>query len=229
MDKLDDDAIYEVLTTAIAEHHLSPETHLPEDELAVNFNVSRTRIRKVLQRLAGEQLIVHKPNRGAFVASLTVKEAQDIFAARRIVESGLIGCIPLPLKKNQINRLRGLIKKEAKAIKEGDNRLANRISGEFHLTISELANNDSLYQYLEQLIARTSIAIAIYQKPGAKLCDNCCHSELVDLLTEGDSQAIQRRMCQHLIDIEAELDLQDSDPIQTNISEVLSSIQKGNT
>lgn len=222
MTKVNDKTIYDVLSNAIADHHLAPETHLPEDELASNFNVSRTRIRKVLQQLASEQLITHKPNRGAFVASLSIKEAQDVFTARRIVESGLIQCIPLPLKKTQIKLLQSLIKKEHDAIHAGDRRLANRLSGEFHLTIAEFANNDSLYQYLEQLITRTSIAIAIYHPPHMHLCDNHCHQELLDALINKAPDEIAIQMRDHLTDIERGLEFSDKPP--KKIGDVLSQL-----
>lgn len=55
--KTTDDQMYQMLFRAIHEHYLKPDTHLPEDELAKSFNVSRTRVRKILQRLIYEQLV----------------------------------------------------------------------------------------------------------------------------------------------------------------------------
>lgn len=222
MTKIQDQTIYDVLSNAIADHHLAPDTHLPEDELANSFNVSRTRIRKILQRLASEQLITLKPNRGAFVASLSIKEAQDVFTARRIVESGLIKCISFPLKKKQITLLTSLIKKEHDAICSGNRRLANRLSGEFHLTIAEFAHNDSLYQYLEQLIARTSLAIAMYHSPNSHLCDNHCHQNLLSALLNQSPDEIAKQMCEHLTNIEQGLDF--SDKPEQKIGDVLSQL-----
>ena len=47
-----DESIYQALMTAIVEHQLPPGSKLPEEALAEVFAVSRTGIRKVLQRLA---------------------------------------------------------------------------------------------------------------------------------------------------------------------------------
>ena len=46
--KTTDDQMYQMLFRAIHEHYLKPDTHLPEDELAKSFNVSRTRVRKII-------------------------------------------------------------------------------------------------------------------------------------------------------------------------------------
>ncbi len=71
-----DESIFQALMTAIVEHQLLPGSKLPEEALAEVFGVSRTGIRKVLQRLAAVQMVTLTPKRGAHVASPTVEEAQ---------------------------------------------------------------------------------------------------------------------------------------------------------
>lgn len=81
-----DESIYQALMTAIVEHQLPPGSKLPEEALAEVFGVSRTGIRKVLQRLATVQMVALTPKRGAQVASPTVEEAQAIFRTRALLE-----------------------------------------------------------------------------------------------------------------------------------------------
>ena len=81
-----DESIYQALMTAIVEHQLPPGSKLPEEALAEVFAVSRTGIRKVLQRLAAVQLVTLTPKRGAHVASPTVEEARHIFRTRALLE-----------------------------------------------------------------------------------------------------------------------------------------------
>lgn len=74
-----DESIYQALMTAIVEHQLPPGSKLPEEALAEVFAVSRTGIRKVLQRLAAVQLDVdaqtwctrHQPERGRVPGDLS--------------------------------------------------------------------------------------------------------------------------------------------------------------
>ena len=47
-------------------------------------------VRKVLSRLAAEQLLDLIPNRGAFVAKPSVDETRDVYELRRILETGVV-------------------------------------------------------------------------------------------------------------------------------------------
>src|SRR5687767_7061647 len=77
-----DERIHSQLYGAIINHQIRPATPLQEDALAHAFGVSRTIIRKVLQRLAHEKLVELIPNRGAFVAKPSIEQARQVFEAR---------------------------------------------------------------------------------------------------------------------------------------------------
>src|SRR5690606_29121603 len=78
-----DDGIFGHLYAAIVGLQLEPGTKLPEDTLAETYGVSRTSIRKVLQKLAHKGLVDVRMNRGASVAQPTLKDARDLFASRQ--------------------------------------------------------------------------------------------------------------------------------------------------
>jgi DNA-binding GntR family transcriptional regulator len=79
--------IVESLTQAIVEHRLQPGAKLAEQKLATHFGVSRTLVRQALFQLSQNRLIRLEPARGAFVAAPSVKEAQQVFAVRRMLEA----------------------------------------------------------------------------------------------------------------------------------------------
>jgi DNA-binding GntR family transcriptional regulator len=61
-----------------------------EDQLGEVFGVSRTRIRWVLHSLAREKVVtIAAQPRCAAVAHPTVREAKEVFAARRLIEVAL--------------------------------------------------------------------------------------------------------------------------------------------
>ena len=82
-----DESIYQALMNAIVEHQLPPGSKLPEEALSEVFGVSRTGIRKALQRLAAVQMVQLAPKRGAYVASPTAEEAKDIFRTNSCIRS----------------------------------------------------------------------------------------------------------------------------------------------
>src|SRR5262247_47523 len=78
--------VYDALRDAILSHRLAPGTKLPEDELASIYSVGRSVVRSALQALAHDRLVRLEPNRGAFVAQPSKREAREIFEARALLE-----------------------------------------------------------------------------------------------------------------------------------------------
>jgi len=60
---------------------------LPVDKLATEYQVSKTPVREALNTLQSEGLITVVPRVGYFVSHMTVKEAQDLFDLRLILET----------------------------------------------------------------------------------------------------------------------------------------------
>lgn len=197
-----DEAIYRNLFAAIVENHLEPGTKLPEDTLAEAFAVSRTSIRKVLQRLAYERLVDIRLNRGATVAQPTVKEARDVFAARRIVECGVIAQVVAKATPARLDELRTIVRREHEAEARGDRREAIYLSGEFHVALSRLSENEAISEILAGLVSRSSLVIATYGSPLAGSCRHSEHDDVLELIAAGDVEAANAWMERHLRDVE---------------------------
>lgn len=74
------------LRQAIVGGLLKPGQKLVERELCERLGVSRPSLREALRRLEAEKLIVNVPHRGPEVASMTLAEARDLYAMRRLLE-----------------------------------------------------------------------------------------------------------------------------------------------
>ena len=94
------------------EPRLKPGARLREDALAEVFGTSRTGIRKVLQRLALEQLITLTPGKGATVARPSAEEAREVFDARRMIECALMARLAVGITAAQVNELRAMAQDE---------------------------------------------------------------------------------------------------------------------
>jgi DNA-binding GntR family transcriptional regulator len=198
-----DDRIYDSLLAAIYEVQLPPGTKLPEDALAGTFGVSRTGVRKVLQRLAVERLVDLRPNRGAVVATPTVSEARDVFAARRLVECGALPAVIANAGPHDTARLRALLRDEDAAQLRADRAAAIRLSGEFHRQLMVLSGNALLTGFLAALVVRSSLIIATYGTPIALSCRHSDHEQIMDLIEAGQVDAAVQWMERHLSDVEA--------------------------
>jgi len=204
-----DQKIYEHIFDAILEQRLAPGTKLTEEGLGEIFGVSRTVIRRALSRLTHEGVVELIPNRGAFVAEPDIDTAHQILDARRLVELALVERVALRSKSlnAEFKYLRQLISEEHASARRADTGTAIRLSGEFHLELALLANNEPLAGFLRALVSQTSLIIALYESSRGSNCAIDEHSHLVDALERQDKAEALALMTEHLNHIEARLDL----------------------
>jgi len=212
------DAIYLTLRSAIVDHRLRPGARLPEDTLGQTFGVSRTSIRKVLQQLAMDRLVTLRPNRGAEVSRPTIKEATDVFAARRLIECGCIPQIVERITDADIASLRELVGLERDARRDGDQSQAIRYSAEFHVRLIAVADNELTHAFIGQLTSLSSLVVAVYGSPRSVGCDCGEHDELLQLLESGQTEKADYWMDRHLREIEASLDFADQEDEQPDFA-----------
>ena len=224
-----DDAIYRNLFVAIVENHLAPGTKLPEDTLAETYGVSRTSIRKVLQRLAHERLVDIRLNRGASVAQPTVGEARDVFAARRIIECGAIPLVAAKATPAALDELRELVRREHSAQDRGDWRESIYLSGAFHVALIRLAGNDTLADFLTQLVSRSSLVIATYGSPQTSSCRHSEHDDVLEILAAGEVERATQWMDRHLRDVERSVVLVEEAPAPADLKKILEEVAQRRT
>ena len=204
---LSDERVHKELYAAIIDHRISPGTPLLEDALAGAFDVSRTVIRKALQRLSHERLVDLIPNKGASVAKPNADEARQIFDARRALERILVERAVSKATDKELAALAKLAKAEQIAFEKVLKQERVRLSGEFHRQLARLGGNAVLSDILAELVSRTSLIIALYESPGAVPCSHSEHLEIVDAMRRRDIQKSLQYMDHHLQHIEAQIDL----------------------
>jgi DNA-binding GntR family transcriptional regulator len=204
-----DKRVHGDLYAAIIDHSLSPGTALQEDALARAFGVSRTVIRKVLQQLALERLVDIVPNRGASVAKPTAEEARQVFEARRVVERILVEKAVARASDADIAELIATANSEQLAFEAGNKQERLKLSGDFHRRLAKLGGNKVLGDFLNELVSRTSLIIALYESPGAVPCSHSEHLEIADAMKRRDVAKTVQYMEHHLLHIEAQTDLTD--------------------
>jgi DNA-binding GntR family transcriptional regulator len=80
------DQVANQLRQAILRGHLLPGQRIVEREIAEAMSLSRGPVRDALKILQNERLVVQYPHRGAFVAWLTLKDAEEIYSLREALE-----------------------------------------------------------------------------------------------------------------------------------------------
>ena len=217
--------LYQEIFDAILAQHLLPGTKLPEDELAKIFGVSRTVVRRALLRLSHSHIIESQPNRGAFVASPSIKQAREIFAARRIIEAAIVREAVVCASKKDLEDLRMLVHEEQDLFKNDKRGSGIRLSGDFHLKLAVASQNSTLLEFMKVLIPQTSLIIAQYEKPGYTNCSHEEHFALHDVIASGDVERAAALMDEHLLHIQDKLNLEDSAD-KNDLSRVFANVVK---
>ena len=215
-----DKRIYKAIFDAVRSQQLRPGTKLTENSLSELFGVSRTIVRKALQKLAHEHIVELRPNRGAAIASPSRQETSEVFTARRAIEAAILPLVVDNATKAQLVKLKQHARREHQAFECGDRPTWIRLTGEFHLMLGDIGGNRVLSRYLSELVSRCSLIIALYDSSSSVPCDNDEHDHLIDLIATQDTQELVRMMDRHLLGIEQRLDLS-TDSSGVNLAQIL--------
>lgn len=148
--------IYKAVRERISLLEYPPGAMLSEAEIAAEFGVSRTPVRRVLQRLDFEGLVSIKNGVGTIVTDVDLKTFKEIYNLRmRLAE--LIGDLsPRPPTRENIRRVEALVER-ARTLKTGrDVKEYARICNEFGECILELIGSAPLREITEVLYYRAA-------------------------------------------------------------------------
>jgi DNA-binding GntR family transcriptional regulator len=219
------DEIVRRVTAAITEHRLPPGTKLGEESLGEVFGVSRTKAREALFQLAKLKLVTLLPGRGAFVAQPTVREAREVFGARRILERAVVERVAQAPTSAQLASIRAHIAAERDAVAAKDGWARSRLLGEFHVLLAEMAGNAVVAELLRELVSRTSLITLLYQTASASACSADEHVELARRLERRDVNGAVAVMLEHLEHVEQGLNLHEEEVEAVDLRSALAAVR----
>ncbi|KAE9647133.1 GntR family transcriptional regulator [Pseudomonas sp. PB103] len=197
--------LYPRLFDAILEQRIDPDSRFTEDSLKEMFSASRADVRRVLTQLSHEQVVVLRANHRPRVAAPDREQTRQTLHARRLAESTLVRLACQRPQADALKRLRGLIERERQAVEQDRRGAAIRLSGEFHLTLAQMAGNAPLAHFLGSLVPLTSLAIARSECQTHSCCAWQEHLALVEAVERGDVSKAGMLMNQHLDHLEQTL------------------------
>ncbi|MFZ1387170.1 MAG: GntR family transcriptional regulator [Thiolinea sp.] len=149
--------IYQTLRSRIVLLDYEPGARLSEEQLAAEFKVSRTPIRRVLNRLEVEGLLEIRHGAGNFVTELSMPELLEVFQLRMELVRLMDVLAPKAATPTLIKRLSVLqaVCLEISADPKPKRRFAE-LNVEVFTTFMNLVGNQPLREILEQLFYRTA-------------------------------------------------------------------------
>lgn len=153
--RISNEQLYRTLRARIIHLDLEPGTRLTEEALAGQYGVSRTPIRRVLDRLAHDGLVKINPNSGASVSSVDFQALREVWALRLRIADLVGDFVRLPAPVAIRERLEALLARLDDVDSAED--LAP-LYDEYHEVMLDLLTNGPLRSIYDQLYAQTARA-----------------------------------------------------------------------
>lgn len=186
------------LRELIGSGQLAPGSQIVQESLSATLGVSRVPIREALRVLEGEGQVVHFPNRGYFVADLSVEDLEEVYQIRALLEEkALREAIPL-LTRSDLEYIESIlqdVEKAASAKKIADITEANR---RFHFAMYEASNMPRLVRMIRTLWDATDAYRGVYFATPVNLTHmNQEHRQMMQSLKTADVQKTIELQAKH--------------------------------
>lgn len=202
------EAAYSAVKQILLSSRYSPGQRIDIEDLCRSLEVSRTPVVEALNRLKAEGMVEIIPRKGAYLVTLSMEKAQELYTVREALEAMASRLAAKRLTKRRLAMLKSALDKQARSLKDEDVEGYTKATIEFHDTILEAAGNKTLSRMLEAVYAQIeALRLRIFYLPSRLEASYAEHQRIYQALAEGDPAAAEREARQH---------------IETTTSEVLS-------
>lgn len=191
--------VLEKIRDAIAIGQFAPGSRLVERELCETTGVSRTLIREALRQLEAEGLVHVIPNKGPIVATISARQASEVFQLRSELE-GLASQLFAELATDtQLKALQEAFAQLRAAYASGDSVTMLAAKAHFYDCLVEGSGNETLGNVLRQLHARAMVLRATsLSQPGRNTESEREIAEIMKAIRKRDGAAARKATEAHI-------------------------------
>ncbi len=196
------DLAYNSIKEHIVRGHLDESSRLTEDFLCRQLGISKSPIREALNRLESEGLIRIEPRRGAFLRIFSLKDVDDMYDLRDVLERHAVRTARVTPKLLQ--ELREIVKRMREYL--GRNEKARYIEEDtgFHKLLASATGNERLRTVLENLQSQIWLSRRkTYDLSSSTACD--FHEAIIRALETGDRDQAEHLMGRHIQTVRTKL------------------------
>ncbi len=199
------DQVASILRQRILNGELRPGTPLQEVPLAASLGVSRNTMREATRILSLENLLKRNVHRGVAVSQLSLKDVQEIYHLRRILEiSGVLASKDTRLEV--LPELRNALEGYARTVRQRDWLRAVGFDLQFHSLLIRFHRNRRLESFYQRAIGELRMGMVLVDRshddPSALIP---MHRKMYQFLAAGKLKQCAAVLAQHLDDSEIRL------------------------
>jgi DNA-binding GntR family transcriptional regulator len=199
------DQVASILRQRILNGELRPGTPLQEVPLAASLGVSRNTMREATRILSLENLLKRSIHRGVAVSQLSLKDVQEIYHLRRMLE--ISGVLAAKEKRSEVlPELRNAVEGYERAVRERDWLRAVGFDLQFHSLLIRFHDNRRLESFYQRVIGELRMGMVLVDRshddPGALIP---VHRKMYQCVAAGKLKQCAAILAQHLDDSESRL------------------------
>jgi DNA-binding GntR family transcriptional regulator len=146
---------YDELYREVVECRLAPGERLTESSVAERLGLGKTPVREALRQLMLQGLVLVTPRHGYFVAPITIRDVDELFQLRRIIESAAAGLAADNHANASAARLNELF---AATCRASDRAVLGKFLGAnaaFHIEVASLTGSRRIVEMTKQLLSES--------------------------------------------------------------------------
>jgi DNA-binding GntR family transcriptional regulator len=190
---------YEALKQDILTCTLAPGAQIFESDLAARYGMSKTPVREALNLLGQEGLVQVLPRRGYLVAPVTLRDVQEVFQLRLLLETAAAELAAEHITEEALRQLNALVAVRYTYRDRASYARFLRANRAFHVAVAEASGNRRLAAFVGKLLEDMERILHL----GLDLRDSAEemateHGELVDALLKGDGALARKVVTEQL-------------------------------
>ena len=197
--------VHRLLRERIIRGDLMPGARLSETEIAAQYDLSRQPVREAFIKLAEENLVEVRPQRGTFVTRISVPSVMTARFIREAVEADVVRNLASTITPAMLEELEENLAAQRSLEGPESGRDFMRLDEAFHRALSQFCGVSAVADHLETLkIPMNRVRyISAQEFPRQKLIAQ--HGEILRALKEGDGSSAEAFMREHLREITRDL------------------------
>ncbi len=185
---------------------LVPGQRIAYRDLAEKLKLSPTPIIQALKWLELQGFVLHEPNRGYSMAPFSLKEIEELYELRELIEPSLIPATIQQINKKGLSDLKSAL--EAHLSAEREYYLKERLfrNREFHMTLASLSGKSTQIRILENVFDMIFLKYGGNYFPTSSLqSTDQAHQEIYDAVSIRSLERAQTVLKNHLTNVKIQV------------------------